>query len=75
MCQCRQFFAIALTILSFLKPSCDFIREIYMAQKLIYKINYETFEIDRDSKAMIDEQFTETIADFKQWCVSQDFPN
>ncbi|WP_459824517.1 HsdM family class I SAM-dependent methyltransferase [Campylobacter concisus] len=40
----------------------------------IYKIDYETFEIQIDDKGnpMLDEDFTETIADFKQWCVSQE---
>ena len=40
----------------------------------IYKIDYETFEIQIDDKGnpMLDEDFTETIVDFKQWCVSQE---
>ncbi|MBF0412398.1 MAG: N-6 DNA methylase [Desulfamplus sp.] len=39
-----------------------------------YKINYENFEIeiDRDGRALLDEEFTETIADFKKWCLSQE---
>ncbi len=40
----------------------------------IYKINYETFEIeiDKDGRALLDEEFTETAADFKKWCLSQE---
>ncbi|MCD6654610.1 MAG: N-6 DNA methylase [Sulfurovum sp.] len=39
-----------------------------------YKINYENFEIeiDKDGRALLDEEFTETIADFKKWCLSQE---
>lgn len=39
-----------------------------------YKINYETFEteIDAEGKPVIDEDFTSTIQDFKQWCHSQE---
>ncbi|MBF0111784.1 MAG: N-6 DNA methylase, partial [Desulfamplus sp.] len=39
-----------------------------------YKINYETFgiEIDKDGRALLDEEFTETVADFKKWCLSQE---
>ena len=34
-----------------------------------YKINYENFEIeiDSDGRALLDEEFTETIFDFKKW--------
>ncbi|MEW6774503.1 MAG: N-6 DNA methylase [Bacteroidota bacterium] len=40
----------------------------------VYKINYETFEIeiDKDGRALLDEEFTETVADFKKWCLSQE---
>jgi type I restriction enzyme M protein len=40
----------------------------------IYKINYENFEIeiDKDGRAILDEEFTETIADFKKWCLCQE---
>lgn len=40
----------------------------------IFKINYENFEIeiDKDGRALLDEEFTETIADFKKWCLSQE---
>lgn len=40
----------------------------------IYKINYDTFEtvIDKDGKPVLDEDFTQTIIDFRQWCVSQE---
>jgi putative type I restriction-modification system, M subunit len=40
----------------------------------VYKINYDNFEveIDKDGRAMLDEDFTQTIADFKQWCLGQE---
>ena len=39
-----------------------------------YKINYETFEteIDKDGNPILDEDFTQTVADFRQWCMSQE---
>lgn len=39
-----------------------------------YKINYENFEIeiDKDGRALLDEEFTETVGDFKKWCLSQE---
>jgi type I restriction enzyme M protein len=39
-----------------------------------YKINYETFEteIDKEGKPVLDEEFTQTVADFRQWCISQE---
>ena len=39
-----------------------------------YKINYENFEIeiDKDGQALLDEEFTKTITDFKKWCLSQE---
>lgn len=39
-----------------------------------YKINPETFEkeINEDGTAMLDEEFTETIENFKVWCNSQE---
>lgn len=39
-----------------------------------YKINYETFEteIDKDGNPILDEDFTQTVADFRQWCLSQE---
>ncbi|MCX6159052.1 MAG: N-6 DNA methylase [Ignavibacteriae bacterium] len=39
-----------------------------------YKINYSNFEIeiDKDGRALLDEEFTETIIDFKQWCNRQE---
>lgn len=39
-----------------------------------YKVNTETFdiEIDENGKAKIDEDFTQTIADFKEWCKFQE---
>jgi type I restriction enzyme M protein len=40
----------------------------------IYKVNYETFEIEIDDngRALLDEDFAETIANFKQWCIGQE---
>jgi type I restriction enzyme M protein len=40
----------------------------------IYKINYETFEtvIDSEGRVILDEDFTETIQHFKQWCTGQE---
>ncbi|WP_346818235.1 N-6 DNA methylase [Moraxella sp. K1664] len=40
----------------------------------IYKINYETFEIeiDESGQAVKDEDFSQTIVDFKQWCLGQE---
>lgn len=40
----------------------------------IYKINYETFEteIDQDGNPVLDEDFTQTITDFRNWCVGQE---
>ena len=39
-----------------------------------YKINYETFEteIDRDGNPVIDEDFSQTIIDFRKWCLTQE---
>lgn len=39
-----------------------------------YKINYETFEteIDKDGNPILDEDFTQTVVDFRQWCISQE---
>ncbi|MGF7409181.1 HsdM family class I SAM-dependent methyltransferase [Providencia alcalifaciens] len=39
-----------------------------------YKINYDNFEveIDKDGRALLDEEFTETVNDFKEWCLSQE---
>lgn len=39
-----------------------------------YKIDYKTFEvqIDNGGNPMLDEDFTQTISDFKQWCISQE---
>ena len=39
-----------------------------------YKINFGNFEIeiDKDGKAMLDEEFTDTISDFKNWCMKQE---
>ncbi len=40
----------------------------------IYKINYETFEtiIDTEGRVVLDEEFTETIQQFKEWCKGQE---
>ena len=40
----------------------------------IYKINETTFEIEQDEEgnSLIDEEFTETITDFKRWCIGQE---
>jgi len=40
----------------------------------IYKINEETFEIEQDKEGvpMIDEEFTETIEEFRKWCLGQE---
>jgi len=39
-----------------------------------YKVNFETFEteIDKDGKVLLDEDFTDTIIRFKEWCNSQE---
>jgi type I restriction enzyme M protein len=39
-----------------------------------YKINYENFEIEIDSegRALLDEEFTDTISEFKKWCLKQE---
>jgi type I restriction enzyme M protein len=40
----------------------------------IYKINTKTFDIEQDIEGnpMIDEEFTETINEFKRWCLGQE---
>jgi type I restriction enzyme M protein len=40
----------------------------------IYKISYETFEtvIDGDGRVVLDEEFSETIQHFKEWCKGQE---
>lgn len=40
----------------------------------IYKVNYETFEteINEDGSAMVDEDFTSTVMEFKEWCKGQE---
>lgn len=39
-----------------------------------YKVNYNTFEteIDQEGRVLLDEDFTETINKFKDWCNSQE---
>lgn len=39
-----------------------------------YLINYETFDIaiDNEGRPILDEQFTETITDFRKWCLGQE---
>ena len=40
----------------------------------IYKIDYDTFEtvIDEEGNPVLDEDFTNTVSDFRQWCMSQE---
>ncbi|MDD3285588.1 MAG: N-6 DNA methylase [Patescibacteria group bacterium] len=40
----------------------------------IYKINEKTFDIEQDSEGnpKIDEDFTSTISEFKEWCLGQE---
>lgn len=40
----------------------------------IYRINEETFEVEQDSEGnpLLDEEFTSTISDFRQWCLGQE---
>jgi len=40
----------------------------------VYKINYETFEIAIDSNgcAVLDEEFTDTVKRFREWCNGQE---
>lgn len=40
----------------------------------VYKIDYKTFEIEinKDGSAKLDEDFTETVDDFREWCKSQE---
>jgi len=40
----------------------------------IYKINEQTFEIEQDEegKPLLDEEFTKTIEEFRQWCLGQE---
>jgi type I restriction enzyme M protein len=39
-----------------------------------YKINYETFdiEIDDEGRPILDEEFSGTVADFREWCKLQE---
>lgn len=39
-----------------------------------YRINYDTFEteIDAEGRVLLDEDFTETVVKFKDWCNSQE---
>lgn len=39
-----------------------------------YKVNYDNFEIeiDKDGRALLDEEFSSTITEFKQWCLRQE---
>lgn len=40
----------------------------------VYRINYDTFhvEIDSEGRSLLDEDFTQTVANFKQWCLGQE---
>lgn len=42
--------------------------------KPLYKIKSDTFEIEinENGEPMLDEEFTETIGVFREWCVSQE---
>ena len=39
-----------------------------------YKIDYSTFEtmIDKYGNPILDEDFTQTVQDFRQWCIGQE---
>lgn len=40
----------------------------------VYKINEETFEVEQDAEGnpIIDEEFTDTVKEFKHWCLGQE---
>ncbi|WP_336277060.1 HsdM family class I SAM-dependent methyltransferase [Bartonella sp. CB178] len=40
----------------------------------IYKVNFDTFEIeiDENGRVILDEDFSQTIEDFKCWCLTQE---
>ena len=40
----------------------------------IYKLNYETFEVESDEygSPLLDEEFTETVKSFGEWCIGQE---
>ena len=40
----------------------------------VYKIDYDTFEtvIDMDGNPVLDEDFSQTISDFREWCTGQE---
>lgn len=40
----------------------------------IYKVNKKTFEVelDKEGSPLLDEEFTETVTDFKDWCRGQE---
>lgn len=40
----------------------------------MYKINETTFEVEQDAEGnpLLDEEFTQTIKDFKEWCLGQE---
>ncbi|WP_222867526.1 hypothetical protein [Lactococcus lactis] len=40
----------------------------------LFKINSNTFEveIDENGQAILDEDFTDTILEFKEWCLGQE---
>ncbi len=40
----------------------------------LYKINHNTFddEIDREGNLILDEEFTETVKEFRDWCKTQE---
>ena len=40
----------------------------------VYKINASTFnvEVDNEGNPLLDEDFTDTITEFKNWCLGQE---
>jgi len=54
-----------------------FLTVIYKRVKVfhpVYKIDYETFEtlIDLEGRVLLDEDFTDTIRLFRDWCLGQE---
>ncbi len=40
----------------------------------IYKIDQQTFEVEQDGEGnpLLDEEFTATVTEFKEWCLGQE---
>lgn len=40
----------------------------------VYKINDDTFEVatDKEGRPLLDEEFTETVQEFREWCLRQE---